>query len=264
MYKIYVLKDPRTNEVRYVGCSKNIEQRYKAHNNTARDLNTPKRQWIAELRELGLKPLMEILEEVDNNYLIKEKEYITKYRQLGYNLTNTGYDDNHGNQTSFKNGHNSVSIISLNLDGSFYNSYNSISEASKQTNIDESNIHSVLSKRTKTAGKLIWIYEKDYYKLTEDDIDNIVFNALDNSKIGGKQTQFKQGTKPWNTGLNIRLKPPKNIHQYTLNKTFIKTWNTAKEAAISLNGNKEAIGQCARGKSKSSCGYWWSYELLNN
>lgn len=35
-----------------------------------------------------------------------------------------------------------------------------------------------------------------------------------------------------------------------------KVTNDELEAAISLNGNEEAIGQCARGKSKSSCGYW--------
>lgn len=261
MYEIYVLKDPRTNEVRYVGCSRNTKARYFAHLNSNNSQSSLKRDWIAELRNLGLKPIMEVIDKADEtNYLIKQKQYITNYRKEGINLTNTGYEDKHGNNTSFKQGHNIVAVVALNLDGSFYNSYNSLIEAAELTNTTTGNIAAVLAKRTKTASKFIWIYEKDYYKLTEDDIDNIVSNALDKSNVGGKETRFEKGGIAWNKGLNVSLKPKKNIHQYS-SKTgqFIKTWNTAKEAAIELNGNEASLGQCARGKSKTASGYIWSY-----
>ena len=43
---------------------------------------------------------------------------------------------------------------------------------------------------------------------------------------------------------------------------MIKKWNTAKEAANKLSINEEGIGQCARGNSKSSGGYYWNYKNI--
>jgi len=110
------------------------------------------------------------------------------------------------------------------------------------------------------------------------------------------QTSFKKGNKPWNSGTakpkilkgnkgktdnsirnyfklehqpwnknskGIKLKPDKNVHQYSKDKKeFIKTWNTAKHAADFLNINEEGIGQCARGTSKSSGQFWWTYNKI--
>lgn len=257
---IYVLKDPITNEIRYVGCTKNVEQRYKAHTNKARDYNTPKREWLESLRIQGLKPILEVVEVVENNYLEREKYYIQYYRKNGCDLTNTGDVDFNGNQTSFKSGHNSTKVIALLLDGSYYNSYTSISLAAEKNDTTDSNISSVLSKNTKTAAKLIWLYEDDYYDLTKEDIDYLIFNANDNSNKGGKETQFEKGHIAWNKGLKTKLKPDKNVHQYSsITGLFIKTWNTAKEAGDSLNINIAAIGQCSRGKSKTAGGYVWNY-----
>ena len=59
---------------------------------------------------------------------------------------------------------------------------------------------------------------------------------------------------------NIKLKPNKNIYQYSaITGLFIKKWNTAKEAGEELNINIESIGQCARNKSKTAGGYVWNY-----
>ncbi len=257
---IYVLRDPITNEIRYVGCTKNIEQRYKAHVNKARDYNTPKREWLESLRIQGLKPVLEVVEIVNDNYLEREKYYIQLYRKQNCNLTNTGDIDFNGNQTAFRTGHNLTKVVALLLDGSYYNSYDSVSLAAKQNNTSDSNISSALCKTTKTAVKLIWLYEDEYYDLTKEDIDALVFNANDNSLKGNKDTQFEEGHIAWNKGLNIKLKPNKNVHQYSaITGLFIKTWNTAKEAGDSLTINLEAIGQCARGKSKTAGGYIWNY-----
>lgn len=257
---IYVLKDPTTNEIRYVGCTKNVEQRYKAHTNKARDYNTPKREWLESLRIQGLKPILEVVEVVNDNHLEREKYYIQLYRQQNYNLTNTGTIDFNGNQTSFKSGHNSVKVVALLLDGTYYNSYESISLAAEQNNTTGSNIWSVLSKITKTASKLIWVYEDDYYDLTKEDINDLIFNANDNSLKGNKDTQFGEGHIAWNKGLNTKLKPNKNVHQYSATTgMYIKTWNTAREASIELKCSEEGIGQCCRGKAKSAGGYIWKY-----
>lgn len=257
---IYVLKDPRTNEIKYVGCTKNIQERYKAHTNKARDLHTPKRKWITELRELSLKPILEELEVIDEQFSIaKEKEYIKLFRSQGCNLVNTGDLNNNGNSTSF-DGSNSIPVIALTLDGDFFNSYPSTKEASKQLNISTSNIWSVLSKTTKTAGKLIWVYEDDYYDLSDEDIDLLIYTANDKSQVGGKETRFKKGVSPWNKDKHVKLKRDKHVFQYSgLSGEFIQEWTTAKEASEALFCSMEGIGQCARKQAKTAGGYIWRY-----
>lgn len=262
---IYVLKDPISNEIRYVGCTKNIEQRYKAHINKARDYNTLKREWLESLRVRGLKPILEIIEVINTNHLEREKYYIQLFRKEGKNLTNTGDINFNGNNTSFKSGHNTIKIIALLLDGTYYNSYNSITSAAEQNNTTIGNIGAVLYKKTKTASKLIWLYEDEYYDLTKEDIDDLVSKANDYSNRGGKQTQFCKGHTSWIKGKNIKIKPDKHVFQYSaIDGKFIKEWSTAKNASIELDCNPEGIGQCCRGNSKTAGGFIWKYEYYDS
>jgi len=55
---VYALTDPRTGHVRYVGLSHQPEIRFKAHVAT---VSRSTKQWVLELRSLGLKPDMLIL-----------------------------------------------------------------------------------------------------------------------------------------------------------------------------------------------------------
>lgn len=56
---IYALCDPDTNKVRYIGQSKNPGVRYSQHCRESGD--TPKGEWIANLRSNGRLPTMRIL-----------------------------------------------------------------------------------------------------------------------------------------------------------------------------------------------------------
>lgn len=259
---IYVLKDPRTSEIRYVGCTRNIQQRFKAHLNKARDLSTEKRKWLTELRELGLKPILEELETIDEQLSIaKEKEYIKKFRLLNYNLVNTGDLTSNGNITSFS-GQNSVKVVALMLDGTFYNSYPSIQTASNMLNISSSNIWSVLSNITKTAGKLLWVYEDDYYDLSDEDIEALIINAKDMSTKGGKDTQFKTGEPRWNSGLTgyktSKRKPV--IQRDAITKEILAEYESCKEAGEAVGCKMENIRRVCVGLAKTAKGYDWDYK----
>lgn len=89
---IYRLRDPETQEIRYVGKANNPEDRLKQHiahsQNQAK--GTHAGYWIASLRKRGLTPLLEIIEEVPFS-LWQERElyWINHYLQLGHPLTNT-------------------------------------------------------------------------------------------------------------------------------------------------------------------------------
>lgn len=87
---IYVLCDPRTGEIRYVGKTINIQERFKGH--CGCKVGTYKSNWIVGLKMLGLKPMVEVLETIknsdDTDWQHVERFWIAYLRFLGFALTN--------------------------------------------------------------------------------------------------------------------------------------------------------------------------------
>lgn len=106
---IYILIDPTTNEIKYVGKANNIKERFKNHKNRCRDTNTYKRHWINKLRLKGLYPELEVIDIVPiSEWHYWEKFWISYFKSIGCRLTNTtsgGDGSVCGNKTSFKHGH---------------------------------------------------------------------------------------------------------------------------------------------------------------
>jgi hypothetical protein len=105
---IYILIDPTTNEIKYVGKANNIKERFKNHKNRCRDSNTYKRHWINKLRLKGLYPELEVIDIVPmSEWHYWEKFWISYFKSIGCKLTNTtsgGDGLGSGNNTSFKPG----------------------------------------------------------------------------------------------------------------------------------------------------------------
>lgn len=89
-YSIYVLIDPRDNQVRYVGRTTNLEHRYKQHLVPINGSTLEKKNWIQELRQLGLQPLLSVIDSADNRVDASAKEtyWIHHYTQTGAILLN--------------------------------------------------------------------------------------------------------------------------------------------------------------------------------
>jgi hypothetical protein len=86
---IYGLFDPRDDQIRYVGRTSNLKHRYRTHRYTGSKGNT-KSDWVSELKDLGLLPVMKGLAKVSGEDVEeKEKYYINYYLKQGANLTNT-------------------------------------------------------------------------------------------------------------------------------------------------------------------------------
>jgi group I intron endonuclease len=89
---IYKLIDPITNEIRYVGKTKNSITKRLYEHLTVRNLksNNHKNNWIKQLLKSNNKPKIEVLEVVnEDNWIPKEIYWIKFLKENGCNLTNT-------------------------------------------------------------------------------------------------------------------------------------------------------------------------------
>src|SRR5690606_7811528 len=59
-HAVYLLLDPISGDVRYVGCTSNIYSRATDHQCTS-DYETPVEKWKRDLRDMGLRPKMVLL-----------------------------------------------------------------------------------------------------------------------------------------------------------------------------------------------------------
>jgi hypothetical protein len=85
---IYVLIDPETQEIRYVGKANNLRGRLSKHLRQTDD--TYKQRWIHDLQSRGLKPVIQAIEEVSIGlWPERERYWIDYYRAQGCHLTNT-------------------------------------------------------------------------------------------------------------------------------------------------------------------------------
>lgn len=70
---IYALHDPRTDEIRYIGGTKNPDSRVAQHMNSRG--SSPKNRWFRELRSLGLEPILRVLEVADEATWRRREQY---------------------------------------------------------------------------------------------------------------------------------------------------------------------------------------------
>lgn len=85
---IYVLIDPRNQEVRYVGSSIQPEQRLKSHG--AEKKSKEKYEWVQELKQEGLLPRIHIVEEYSDwrKAIVPEMLWILRLANDGVRLFN--------------------------------------------------------------------------------------------------------------------------------------------------------------------------------
>jgi hypothetical protein len=117
LIKIYTLTDPRTNQVRYVGKTKQLLKFRFNNHYTLYNHKYYKACWIKSLRSLNLKPIIEIIDEVEeNNWKFWEQYWISQFKTWGFKLTNmtNGGDGMLGykNKNKYKHTQKTKDIIS--------------------------------------------------------------------------------------------------------------------------------------------------------
>lgn len=88
MYSVYSLVDPRDNCVHYIGMSRNVQNRFRAHMH--KDANWVKASWVKELKGVGLLPVLSMIaENLTREEAQKlELQMIRLHYRLGMPLTN--------------------------------------------------------------------------------------------------------------------------------------------------------------------------------
>ncbi len=87
---IYLLLDPNTKAIRYVGKTKTLNKRYNGHLCEGRKFrrNTHRTAWIRSLLNKGLKPVMQLLDWEENDGADAEIYWIKHFKDAGCDLVN--------------------------------------------------------------------------------------------------------------------------------------------------------------------------------
>lgn len=217
MISIYTLSDPRDNLIRYVGQTSNSKIRYRDHLRGNRYRSTHTTNWIQELLNLGLKPIMIEIDTCEIKDLdITEQNYIKLYKSFGCNLTNHSI----GGHSSLGCKHSIESRIkrSLSLTG-------------------RKCIYSEESMKNKKRLHSEYLKENPKQR-----IDNIL----------SKEERYKAALKG-NKIASEKAKKP--VLKYDLNNNILEEYASIQEAAIMNNVNKDTLRNKCIGKYKQKGKY---------
>lgn len=91
MIYIYSLSDPETKTVRYIGKTSRLVRRLQTHIRLAPSSKHHAAAWINSLLNRGLKPEMNVIEEIGDDADWSEREifWIEHFKKSGFDLTNT-------------------------------------------------------------------------------------------------------------------------------------------------------------------------------
>lgn len=236
-YKIYTLKNPITNEIRYVGftSAKSVDIRLNSHIYEAKNtrVTTKNSSWIKSLLKKGIKPKIELLDEVDDNWQFWEQYWIAQFKSWGFKLNNhtLGGEGNLGYKPTEKTLFKIRKIYcKYDISGKFIKKYKSITEAAKDNNTQKSIINQAAKNYGLSKG-FQWRYYSSNYKK--------------------------------NIGLCTKMLKNIEIHQYSLDGVFLKKWESLVKASKVLKINSVNINKVLKQERKTAGNFQWKYAFNN-
>lgn len=220
-YYVYTLAHPITNEIRYIGKTNRLIQTLSRH---FRDKKlTYKTSWIKSLKRQNFKPVIEVLEEFDNELESYQAEtyWIRQFRAWGFRLVNSYISNDDSYPTAYRGEKNANSKITkeiaFKIKNLLYNTELFNSQIAKQLNVSVSIVRNIRNGDT-------WAY-----------LDNYVCSQ--NSR---KHVKFC-----------------KAVAQFSLEGVLISNYTSIQKAAKSTNTNASSIGLCLTGKRFKANGFIW-------
>ena len=107
------------------------------------------------------------------------------------------------------------------------------------------------------------------HKLTEETKEKIRLNAIGRKASNATKLKMSLVHKKNKTGTWLESKGHTNgkafeVHQYTKDGIFIKTWECAQYAVQFYNMNRTSITDCIKGRQKTAKGYIWVKDKFPN
>ncbi len=166
--KIYKLLDPITNEIRYIGKTKNVlSKRYNEHIYRAKqEHDSHVYCWIRKLLKDNLKPTIELVEEcTEENWEEREQYWISYYPNLT-NISKGGitYFGQYNQRPDFVSAV-IKKVIKYNMNGDFICVYDSITIASEGNKSLRKHISNCCSDKRQSAGGFQWRYYTEDHSL---------------------------------------------------------------------------------------------------
>lgn len=235
MVTIYTLSDPLTKMVRYVGkTTQPLATRFYQH---IADVNKcHKKNWITSLSNKGLKPIIEVLDIVnDEEWSEAEQFYIGYLRFIGLDLTNMTNGGESGEMSM--------------------ETRKKISQ--KNTGLKRSDATKLKLSELNKAG-IIGRKGKTHTSISKNKISAALVGTV-------RPESVKEKVRLANM---CRRKP---VLQLSKSGVLIKEWESINSAAKELGFCKGHIIKVCKGsvgldgyKVKTSYGYKWEYKTLNN
>jgi len=212
---IYGLQCPITEQIRYIGKSNKPKKRYTNHLNDKNDYH--RNRWINKLKSLGLKPMLVIIDEVDECFWEEfEIKYIRLFKSFGADLVNTtGGGDFTPDSKGEKNcnwgkfgalHHYSKAVLVFDINGNFIEEFSSIKECEEK--YKKASIVRCCKRILIQSKGYVFRYKSDY-----EEIPNSI------------QVNLKKYLKGSNHPTSIP------VNQYSLDGVFINSFVSISEAS---------------------------------
>jgi hypothetical protein len=164
---IYLLIDPQTEKVRYVGKTVNPKYRLSGHITESPKLKNHRCNWIKSLLIKGLKPIFKIVEICPLDiFQERESHHIGLYN---FNELTNSDEGGQGNKNRRReiienSKYRNKKVFQYNLSGDFIKDYKSVREASRHLSITHANIARCCNKIMKHASGFIFSYKMEIIK----------------------------------------------------------------------------------------------------
>lgn len=258
-YFIYTLSDPISKEIKYIGKTKNLKDRLQRHMSPCNLKQTwqSKTKWLKYLKNNGLKPIMEVLDQGDENNIDQLEIYwISQFKSWGFKLKN----ETIGGQiptpkgSKLKKEHiinlkKSIKtkkiVVQYTLGNIFVAKYESISEAKRQTKL--CHISMCCYGKRKQCGEFYFRFKDNYFPYVErTDYWTGAHHKIESVKKMKMNHPFR-----------------KNICQYNIeNNELIKEYESSYDASNKTGLQRGHICKCCKGTKNynSVGGYYFRFK----
>ena len=224
MGDIYAIKRIDINKIVYIGQTiRTYKRRWQQHKQVAKNSDSSRYALYAAIQKLGIDNFSPILiEQCDNNLLDEREMYWIKFYKT--KVEDGGYNLTDGGDTNSQRQRKRV--YRYTLSGEYIDEFESIADAAWELNTNDSGISKALNKILNQSHGYRWSFIK-YDHLPDD---------------------YKSNSK--------------EIKQYSKDGKYIRTFSSARQAAIEVGKNPKGVSNIsavARGIRETAYGYKWSY-----